>query len=119
LKEAFYGGNRVIQSYQKKFIGKAKKDFNRLPAAIKATVMGYVSRGFWFLEVLSDRKTFWLIKMAQYHFLEDEKQKGKANQNGWVHEGIYKVSIKGEAKLARSTTMMPDGKEIYRDIIKL
>ena len=109
----------MIQSYQKKFIGKAKKDFNRLPESIKATVMGYVSRGFWFLEVLDDRKTYWLIKMAQYHFLEDENQKGRASQKGWVHEGIYKVSIKGEARLARSTTIMPDGKEIYRDIIKL
>ena len=109
----------MIQSSQKKFTGKAKKDFNRLPAAIKSTVMGYVSRGFWFLEVLDDRKTYWLIKMAQYHFLEDENQKGKASQKGWAHEGIYKVSTKGEAKLARSTTIMPDGKEIYRDIIKL
>ena len=109
----------MIQSYQKEFIGKAKKDFKRLPEAIKATVMGYVRRGFWFVEVIDDRKAYWLIKMAQYHFLEDELQKGKASEQGWVHEGIYKVSTKGEAKLARSTTIMPDGKEIYRDIIKL
>ncbi|NJM00558.1 MAG: hypothetical protein HC924_18085 [Synechococcaceae cyanobacterium SM2_3_2] len=52
-----YGGDEMIQSYQKEFIGKAKKDFKRLPEGIKATVMGYVSRGFWFVEVIDDRKT--------------------------------------------------------------
>ncbi|NJM00557.1 MAG: hypothetical protein HC924_18080 [Synechococcaceae cyanobacterium SM2_3_2] len=52
--------------------------------------------------------------------MEDELQKGKASKKGWVHEGIYKVFTKdAQLRLARSTTITPDGKEIYRSIIKL
>ena len=108
----------MIQSYQKKFIGKAKKDFNRLPENIQKTVMGYVSRGFWFLEVVNKTNTYWLIKLGQYSFLEDEN--GKASEKGWVCENLYKVYTRdAQLRLARSRTINPDGKEIYRSIIKL
>ena len=89
------------------------KELKRLPEPVKKTIQAYQQRGFWFEEIIANRKTYWIVQLSQYHFPD------RASEQCWYHQSIYKIRSNGEPQLARSRSKSPTGVIINRTFIKL
>ena len=90
-----------------------RKELERLPKPVRATIMAYVQRGFWYEQLIDHTKHYCIVQLSQYQFISQD------SEQCWHLLSIYKIRSNGQPKLARSRSTSPTGVIVERTFIDL